>query len=88
MRGGADPAAELARYADRISAIQPKDTAPLGTRRTTAGPPPATASSTGKALWPLFLKTQADQIVVEHDNPSDWRVFAKRSYDYLKKLGA
>ena len=39
-------------------------------------------------LWPLFSKTKADQIVVEHDNPADWRKFAQRSYDFLKRLGA
>lgn len=88
VRGGADAAAELTRFADRIVALQPKDTAPLGTKKDDGW----TATGDGiidfKVLWPLFLKTKADQIVVEHDNPSDWRVFAKRSFDYLKGLGA
>ena len=88
MRGGADPAAELARFADRILAIQPKDTAPLGTKKDDGWTATGDGIIDWKSLWPLFPKTKADHIVVEHDNPSDWRVFAQRSYDYLKKLGA
>lgn len=87
-RGGADPAAELTRFADRIVAIQPKDTAPLGTKVDDGWTATGDGIIDWKALWPLWLKTKADQIVVEHDNPSDWRVFAKRSLDYLKGLGA
>ena len=34
----------------------------------------------------LFLKTAADHIVVEHNNPSDWRRFAQRSFDDLRML--
>ena len=41
-----------------------------------------------KKLWPLFAKTRADQIVVEHDNPADWRKTAERSFKFLKSLGA
>jgi sugar phosphate isomerase/epimerase len=88
VRGGADPAAELIRYADRIMALQPKDTAPLGTKKDDGWAPTGDGIIDWKALWPLFLKTKADHIAVEHDNPSDWRVFAQRSYDYLKSLGA
>jgi sugar phosphate isomerase/epimerase len=86
LRGGADPAAELTRYADRIWAIQPKDTAPLGTKLDDGW----TATGDGIIDWPslvpLFSKTKADQIVVEHDNPTDWRVFAQRSHDYLNAI--
>lgn len=88
VRAGADPAEELKRYADRIWAIQPKDTAPLGTKADDGWTATGDGIIDWKTLWPLFLKTKADQIVVEHDNPSDWRVFAKRSFDYLKGLGA
>lgn len=86
-RAGADPAAELERYADRILAIQTKDTAPLGTTFDDGW----TATGDGIIDWevlaPRFRQTQADHIVTEHDNPSDWRRFAKRSIDKIRALG-
>lgn len=85
-RGGADPAEELVRYADRIWAIQTKDTAPPGTREDDGWTATGDGTIDWQALWPLFRKTIADHIVVEHDNPSDWKRFAQRSFDYLKKL--
>lgn len=88
VRGGADPAEELKRYADRIVAIQPKDTAQPGTTLDDGWTATGDGIIDWKRLWPLFGKTKADQIVVEHDNPSDWRVFAERSFKYLKGLGA
>lgn len=87
VRAGADPAAELRRYADRIIAIQLKDTAPLGTIVDDGW----TATGDGIIDWSslasLFRQTRADHIVAEHDNPSDWQEFAKRSLDYMRKLG-
>ena len=87
VRAGADPAAELARFADRIVAIQTKDTAPLGTREDDGW----TATGDGIIDWqklvPLFRRTSAHHIVTEHDNPGDWRQFARRSIDYIKRLG-
>lgn len=86
-RAGADPAAELTRYAGRIAAIQTKDTAPPGTTADDGW----TATGDGIIDWeklvPLFKKTAADHIVTEHDNPSDWRRFAERSIDKLRALG-
>jgi sugar phosphate isomerase/epimerase len=88
VRGGADPGAELTRYADRIWAIQTKDTAPIGIEEDDGWTATGDGIIDWKKLWPLFLKTKADHIVVEHDNPSDWRRFAKRSFDYLAALNA
>lgn len=88
VRGGGDPAAELARYADRIWAIQTKDTAPIGTKEDDGWTPTGDGIIDWPSLWPLFLRTKADHIVVEHDNPGDWRVLAKRSFDYLADLNA
>lgn len=87
VRAGADPAAELRRFADRIVAIQTKDTAPLGTKVDDGW----TATGEGIIEWaslvPLFRATKADHIVTEHDNPSDWQAFARRSIEHLKTLG-
>lgn len=87
-RAGADPAAELVRYADRIVAIQVKDLAPKGTTVDDGWAATGDGVIDWPALWPLFLKTPADHLVVEHDNPSDWRVLAERSHDYLRRLTA
>ena len=86
VRGGADPAAELARYADRITVIQCKDTAPLGTDAEGGWTATGDGIIDWHALWPLFVETRTDQLVAEHDNPADWRTYAQRSFDYMKKL--
>lgn len=87
VRAGADPAAELKRFADRIVAIQTKDTAPLGTREDDGWTATGDGIIDWAALVPLFRATKADHIVAEHDNPSDWERFASRSIDHIKALG-
>jgi hypothetical protein len=37
-------------------------------------------------LWPTISGSGANLLVLEHDEPSDWRGFAARSYAYLAKL--
>lgn len=86
VRAGGDPAAEIAKFADRIFAIQPKDTAPIGTEQDEGWTATGDGIIDWQALVPLFKATKADHIVTEHDNPSDWKQFAKRSIDYLKSL--
>ena len=86
-RAGADPAEELIRYADRIAAIQTKDTAPSGTLADDGWTATGDGIIDWPALVPLFRQTAADHLVTEHDNPSDWRAFARRSIDYLRALG-
>lgn len=86
-RAGADPAAELTRYADKIIAVQTKDMAPNGMTAEDGW----TATGDGIIPWadlaPLFRTTAASHLVTEHDNPADWRRFAKRSLDHLRGLG-
>ncbi|POF30028.1 sugar phosphate isomerase/epimerase family protein [Roseibium marinum] len=86
-RAGADPARELIKYADRIFAIQPKDTAPPGTQTDDGWTATGDGIIDWPALAPLFKQTNADLIVTEHDNPADWKRFAQRSIDYLRALG-
>lgn len=86
-RAGADPAAELERYADRIIAIQTKDTAPIGTTTDDGWTATGDGIIDWQSLVPLFRLTRADHIVTEHDNPSNWKRFAQRSIDHLKALG-
>ena len=85
-RGWADPARELQKYADRITTIQLKDTAPPGTALDEGWVPTGDGIIDWKSLYPLFEKTRADVLVVEHDNPTDWKVLAKRSVEYIKAL--
>lgn len=87
VRAGADPAAELRRFADRIVIIQTKDTAPLGTKLDDGWTATGDGIIDWQALAPLFEKTKADHLVTEHDNPSDWRAFASRSINHLNALG-
>ena len=39
------------------------------------------------SLVPLFATTPADHIVAEHDNPSDWQRFARRTIQAMRDLG-
>ncbi len=85
-RGGGDPLAELRRYGSRMTAIQVKDTHfPVALAE---GGWAATGDGVvdWPTLYPLFSTTPADHLVVEHDEPADWRNIAKRSIDYLRKL--
>ncbi len=86
-RAGADPGAELTRFADRIAIIQPKDPAAPGTTVDDGWAATGDGIIDWAALVPLFRKTKADHIVTEHDNPSDWELFAKRSINHLRQLG-
>jgi sugar phosphate isomerase/epimerase len=86
-RAGADPAAELTKFADQIIAIQMKDMAPRGTTQDDGWAATGDGVIDWAKLVPLFRQTKAAHIVTEHDNPSDWRLFAKRSIDHIKQLG-
>lgn len=86
-RGGADPAPELKRYADRILVIQTKDLARSGTETEDGWAATGDGVIDWPALAPLFRETAAHHLCVEHDNPTDWRRFAKRSYDHIRSIG-
>ncbi|HEV7718312.1 MAG TPA: sugar phosphate isomerase/epimerase [Arsenicitalea sp.] len=87
VRAGADLAAELSKFADRIAIIQSKDTAPLGTKADGGWTATGDGIIDWPALKPVIARTKADHIVAEHDDPSDWQVFAKRTIDYLRSAG-
>lgn len=87
-RAGADPAAELQKFSDQIVAIQVKDLAPLGTTTEDGWAATGDGIIDWASLVPLFRQTKADQLVVEHDNPSDWQHFASRSIEFTRQLVA
>ena len=86
-RAGVRPETEFERYGDRIFAIQVKDTAPDGFLEEDGW----TATGDGIIDWmslrPSFYQTPATYIVVEHDNPADWKRFAERSIRYVRQIG-
>lgn len=85
-RGWADPVAEFERFADRIVAIQLKDTARAGTLDGENGwRVPGEGVVDWDALWPLFARSPADHLVVEHDRPADWRQVARRAHDFATR---
>lgn len=85
-RAWADPALELNRYADRITFIQLKDTAKAGVESEDGWTATGDGIIDWRALYPLFEKTRANVLVVEHDNPADWKVLAARSLHYIRTL--
>ncbi len=85
-RAGADPLAWLRRYAGRIPAVHVKDMAPAGEAEDEGG-----WADLGQGvldwdgLLPAAIATGAKLLVLEHDLPSDWDRFARRSMDGLRK---
>ncbi len=87
VRAGADPKAELTRFKDKIVIIQTKDTAPIGTAVDDGWAATGDGIIDWQGLAPLFSETTANHLVTEHDNPTDWRTFARRSIDHLRRIG-
>jgi sugar phosphate isomerase/epimerase len=86
VRAGADATAEIDRYADRIAAFHIKDTAPAGVTADDGWTDVGSGTIDWRALWPAIERSGTGLLVVEHDNPSDWRPFAVNSYKYLNML--
>lgn len=86
-RAGAGLAGELARLEDRICAIHLKDISSSGVDVEDGW----TAVGYGLIDWPALVepikKLELDHLVVEHDNPADWKKFASRSIAYLREIG-
>ncbi len=88
-RARVDPVATIARFRGRIAAAHIKDLAPEGGNADEDG---WADVGHGTLDWPaIHTALQAAGVgryVVEHDNPSDHRRFARRSLAYLSALGA
>jgi sugar phosphate isomerase/epimerase len=87
VRGGADPAAWIERYAPRITSTHVKDIAPAGTKTDEDG---WADLGEGTVAWPALMgalrKTPCQYFIMEHDNPSDHRRFAERSLAAARRL--
>lgn len=88
VAGGADPLFWLEKYKGRIPVVHMKDLAPEGEcldERGLADLGHGTMDIAG--LWDASVAAGAQLMVVEHDQPSDWRRFARRSIATMKQVG-
>lgn len=88
VRAGCDIAGELARYRDRIVAFHIKDLAADGVTADDGWTNVGAGTIDWKAVWPSIAAADADLLVLEHDNPSDWREFAESSFRFVSGLTA
>jgi sugar phosphate isomerase/epimerase len=81
VRGGADPAAEVRRYAGRVKAVHVKDIAPAGQGLAEDGwaDPGHGVLDWGKLL-PVLQEIGVTLFVAEHDKPNDVARFARRAF--------
>lgn len=85
-RSGSNVAAEINRYGAKVAAFHIKDTAPKGVTKDDGWTDVGAGTIDWNGLWPTIAKTGATLLVIEHDNPSDWRSFAANSYKYVSGL--
>jgi sugar phosphate isomerase/epimerase len=87
VRAKASPLTWIKRYADRITAVHVKDIAPKGQCVDEDG---WADLGKGTVKWPdIFKALKASRTlhyVLEHDNPSDLKRFAARSFAYVSKI--
>jgi sugar phosphate isomerase/epimerase len=85
-RAGAGINAELERFPGKIVAFHVKDTAPAGVTRDDGWTDVGAGTIDWKAVWPSIAHSGCDLLVLENDNPSDWRGFAAHSHTFLSGL--
>jgi sugar phosphate isomerase/epimerase len=81
VRGGADPVAEVKRYAGRIEAVHVKDIAPAGHCTDEDGwADPGHGVLDWSTLVPVLREIGVTLFVAEHDKPNDVMRFARRAF--------
>jgi len=85
---GQNPVKWMKSYGDRITAVHIKDNAPKGQNLDQHG-----QSDVGKGVlkWPEIFDavakhTRCMNFIVEHDDPKDFKSFAKNSFQFLSKI--
>ncbi len=83
-----DPVKWIKKYGSRITSVHVKDNAPKGENLDQHG-----QSDVGKGTgnWPKIFAALRDHTrcvhaVVEHDDPKDYKSFAKNSFNYISKI--
>jgi sugar phosphate isomerase/epimerase len=77
---------ELEKFKGRVAAYHIKDAAPEGVTADDGWTDIGAGTIDWPALWPAIERAGSDLLVLEHDEPSDWRGFAEHSYTYLADL--
>jgi len=86
VRGGADPMDWIERYGSRITAVHVKDIAAAGECVDEDG---WADVGHGTMDWPALMaatRNLTEYYIMEHDNPSDDKRFATRSFNFLNAL--
>ncbi len=86
VRADADPKAEIAASSDQVISFHMKDVRKDDSNEEDGWADVGHGAIDWQGLWPVISGTGADLLVVEHDNPSDWRRSAERSYAHVAKL--
>jgi len=87
VRAGKDPAREIDKLAAETIAFHIKDLAPAGTTIDDGWTNVGDGTVDWKALKShIDAAPKATVLVAEHDNPSDWQIFASRSFAAIKAL--
>jgi sugar phosphate isomerase/epimerase len=81
-----NPVKWIKAYGDRITSVHIKDNAPKGQNLDQHGQADVGA---GTIKWPEIFKalkdTRCKNFVIEHDDPKDFKSFAKNSYNFVSK---
>jgi sugar phosphate isomerase/epimerase len=81
-----NPVKWIKAYGDRITSVHIKDNAPKGENLDQHG---QTDVGSGTIKWPEIFaalkSTRCMNYVIEHDDPKDFKSFAKRSFDFVSK---
>ena len=85
-RGGNDILRELAKFPGKVAAFHVKDMAPAGVTVDDGWTDIGSGTLDWKALWPAIAGAGTDLLVFEHDAPSDWESFARKSYKFVAGL--
>lgn len=86
--GKADPLVWLEKYSGRIPAVHVKDLAPEGENEQERG-----FADVGhgrldwQTLWDASVAAGAQLMIAEHDQPTDWRRFARNAVVSMRRLG-
>jgi sugar phosphate isomerase/epimerase len=86
VRAGVDPAEELRKQSGKTAAFHIKDTSNPIVPKDDGWTDVGAGSIDWNGLWPAISSGGANILVMEHDNPSDWRSYAANSYKYVSGL--
>jgi sugar phosphate isomerase/epimerase len=86
-RSGADPTLWIERYRGRIPLVHVKDIAPAGEHADEDGWADVGAGILPwRDLWRRCVEAGAEIMVAEHDNPSDFKRFARVSFEAMRAM--